>query len=71
MDKKNEILLSFLSDIKQKIENEQMSEDEILQVYEFYYKFNFTKDGDHSEDDVIKYCALGYHIYSNLKKQDK
>ena len=70
MDKNNDMLLNFLHEITDQIKKEQMSDEDILSVYEFFYKFKLLKN-NHVEDDVIKYCALGYHIYSNLKKQDK
>ena len=58
----------FLAELETKIKNEQISEQELFLVYEFFWKFNFLKDESHDRKDLIKYCALGYHIYSNMEK---
>jgi hypothetical protein len=75
MDKLPEFLRKIASDI----ENNTISEDELLQVSEFYMK-NCMKNcmkksladpvENISNDDVIKFTTLGWYIYKFLLEKN-
>ena len=64
-----DVVRQFLLELETRIKNDELTNEEITSVCEFYYKIKFLKDY-HTEADLTKYCSLGYHIYQNVDKQN-
>ena len=62
-----EELRNFLIELENKMKNDEISEQELFLIFEFFCKFKFLKNESHDRKDLIKYCALGYHIYSTIE----
>uniref|UniRef100_A0A6C0D1D3 Uncharacterized protein n=1 Tax=viral metagenome TaxID=1070528 RepID=A0A6C0D1D3_9ZZZZ len=67
----NNLLINFLKNIITDIETQKLSDDELKIVSEFYmrYKFNSESiDNTTSNEDFIKFLALGWYVYSYIEK---
>jgi hypothetical protein len=68
----NKLLISFLRDLLQKIENGDISEENLRRVSEFFvsYKFEENKlENPFRDEDLDKYAYLGWYIYSQLQNK--
>lgn len=60
----------FLQNITDIVDNDTISDEEIMLLCEFYYKFNLMKDNKlHTKQDILKYLSLGYYMYSFIEKE--
>jgi hypothetical protein len=71
----NNELISFLTDMKEKIQNDQISEDELQIMGEFYMLCKFKQEfaqmkAETDEKDLIKFLMLGWYFYCILQKKD-
>lgn len=71
----NNELISFLTDMKEKLENEQISDDELQIMGEFYMLCKFKQEfaqmkAETDEKDLIKFLMLGWYFYCILQKKE-
>ena len=71
----NNELISFLTDMKEKLQNEQISDDELEIMGEFYmlckFKQEFTQmKAEVDEKDLVKFLMLGWYFYCILQKKE-
>ena len=64
----NDLLIQFLNDMITKLEQNELKDEEILSLYELWYKLKFLSE-KHNDKDILKYLSLGYYIYSNLENK--
>ena len=63
-------IINFLLNLAEKMKQKTLSDEEEKQVSEFYMSFSFLQTLPISQDkDMIKYMALGWHIYNNLQQE--
>jgi len=68
----NEELISFLTEMKEKLQNEQISDNEKQIIGELYMlckckeEFAMMKD-DLEDKDIIKFLVLGWYFYCILQ----
>jgi hypothetical protein len=71
----NNELISFLTDMKEKLENEQISDDELQIMGEFYMLCKFKQEfaqmkAETDEKDLIKFLMLGWYFYCILQTKE-
>lgn len=71
----NNELISFLTDMKEKLQNDQISEDELQIIGEFYMLCKFKQEfaqmkAETDEKDLIKFLMLGWYFYCILQKKE-
>lgn len=71
----NNELISFLTDMKEKLQNDQISDDELQIMGEFYMLCKFKQEfaqmkAETDEKDLIKFLMLGWYFYCILQKKD-
>jgi hypothetical protein len=71
----NNELISFLTDMKEKLQNEQISEDELQIMGELYMLCKFKQEfaqmkAETDEKDLIKFLMLGWYFYCILQKKE-
>jgi hypothetical protein len=71
----NNELISFLTDMKEKLQNDQISEDELQIMGEFYMLCKFKQEfaqmkAETDEKDMIKFLMLGWYFYCILQKKE-
>lgn len=64
----NEELISFITDMKEKLQNDQISENEIQMLGEFYMLCKFKNEfemmkNEIEERDLVKFLVLGWYFY--------
>ena len=68
----NEILVNFLKELANKIENNQIENNNIIKISQFMMSYNFESsnnnenDEDFSRGDLIKFLSLGWYIYTKV-----
>lgn len=68
----NEILVNFLKELANKIENNQIENNNIIKISQFMMSYNFESsnnnenDEDFSRGDLIKFLSLGWYIYTQV-----
>lgn len=67
-------LKMFLNDMSTKLENEQISTEELEMLGEFYMLCKFKKEyslvkDELDEKDMIKFLVLGWYFYCILQKK--
>ena len=68
-------LKMFLNDMSTKLENEQISTEELEMLGEFYMLCKFKKEyslvkDELDEKDMIKFLVLGWYFYCILQKKN-
>jgi hypothetical protein len=77
MDITTNNLKLFLNEMSEKLEKEQVSQEELQTLGEFYMlckfkkEYNALKDEELSEKDMIKFLVLGWYFYCILLKKPK
>jgi len=71
----NNELISFLTDMKEKLQNEQISDDELQIMGEFYMLCKFKQEfaqmkAEVDEKDLVKFLMLGWYFYCILQKKE-
>lgn len=67
-------LIEFLDNLKCNIEQNNISDEELELVGQFYMKYEFIsnnkkhEDKTHDEDNANKYFVLGWYIYNIIMK---
>ena len=72
----NEELILFITDMKEKLQNDQMSENEIQMLGEFYMLCKFKNEFEMMKDeieerDLIKFLVLGWYCYCIINTNKK
>lgn len=71
----NNELISFLTDMKEKLQNDQISDDELEIMGEFYMLCKFKQEfarmkAEVDEKDLVKFLMLGWYFYCILQKKE-
>jgi hypothetical protein len=72
----NEELILFITDMKEKLQNDQMSENEMQMLGEFYMLCKFKNEFEMMKDeieerDLIKFLVLGWYCYCLINANKK
>lgn len=72
----NNELISFLTDMKEKLQNDQIADDELQIMGEFYMLCKFKQEfaqmkAETDEKDLIKFLMLGWYFYCILQKKEE
>ena len=60
-------LIVSLRDVLYKLENDNISNEQLELLKEFILKLNFTEfNNDKSEKDLMKYLSVGWYICENI-----
>jgi hypothetical protein len=62
----NSILTPFLKDLAESVENKKLSCKQLQIIGEFYMKYQFQEAGEHTQEDMVKFLALGWWISENF-----
>lgn len=77
MDITTNNLKLFLNEMSDKLEKEQVSQEELQTLGEFYMlckfkkEYNSLKDEELDEKDMIKFLVLGWYFYCILLNKQK
>ena len=64
----DEKIIPFLESLIVDIKNKKLSEDQLKKISELYLNFKFQETNQYSDNDILKFTALGWYIYSNQNK---
>ena len=75
ISKSNLQLVSFLRNLADSIEKEELLPEQVQKIGEFYmsYEKEIYDSGDNSTEDsmdVVKFLTLGWYIYTHLLKNE-
>tara|TARA_B110000438_G_C15806888_1_gene647825 strand:- start:740 stop:976 length:237 start_codon:yes stop_codon:yes gene_type:complete len=68
----NEILVNFLKELTNQLENNQIENNNIIKISQFMMSYNFESsnnneiDEDFSRGDMVKFLSLGWYIYTQV-----
>ena len=65
----NEQMVEFLTTLATNLNINNLSQDDVFLVSEFYMKYNFIQNLSRSGEEttnLLKYLSLGFHIYKNI-----
>lgn len=68
----DEKLKTFLKDLSISMDNNDLTEEQIKEVGEFYMRFKFNEHksaNDISDDKLQKYLSIGWYIYNVILSQ--
>ena len=64
-------IVGFLEKILNDVKSEKVSEKNMKKIQEFYLQFEFVENIDKfSDEEIMKFMSLGYHIYNFLGKEN-
>jgi|UniRef100_A0A6C0LYG7 hypothetical protein len=70
----DERLLGFLKNLTQSVENDELDQQQLQRVSEFfmsYQLYEHVENEDFNETDLIKFITLGWYIYNVMLKNEE
>jgi len=64
----DEKIIPFLESLIVDIKDKKLSSDQLKKISELYINFKFQETNQYSDNDILKFTALGWYIYSNQNK---
>ena len=66
---KNNNIIDFLEKLIVNIENDKLSNEKLLKIFEFYINYNYSDNINNIDDtEIKKYLTLGWLIYNINEK---
>jgi hypothetical protein len=60
-------MIIFLEKITTKMKNNELNDNQINKIFNFYTEYEMTKKGNYSIEDYKKYIFLGWYVDNLIK----
>jgi hypothetical protein len=69
----NHKLVPFLKELIESIESNQLSEEQLKHIGEFFMSYRFYENSNENsnETDIVKFITMGWYIYTQLLKDEE